>query len=1026
MSGPIDTCSGKDWNQRTGMKQEVQALVSSHDWLREHGLKQSKLSFTQILMQISFRHNEDYVHSLGKLVSSQYAEGLFPQFMKDGVVYNLTASPSHLEELCVRLEHEAELLRHRLDWLTSGSRQLFGVVLERVVTLVLDFGERPSRAQFQLCLHSLVKLIQEQFSQIDQFNMIRSGRCVEMWRDRAAVVTDDNLRSAVDWLLPLQQEASSQTTTASAVLRAMEDARVEAVYLFAAGDFRDNIADLFRSRLVGNVCPVHTLSFNARRETTITALKALSELTAGSSEEWLQRFGLKAQKLTLHDALAECAFRHSDGVVNIKHTPKDERIQTDALNQRKLVNAKYCREFVHMQWKDGSVVHVNISAEKCRRYEERMRTALTAIQRRIDWWMSGSREVFGAVLEDHVYLVIDTSESMREVLPLVKDKVIQFIQEQLLQKTKVNIVSFGSRVSLWRDRLTEVTTQTMDSACRWVKELQSGGSANTLGALSQALADEDTQAVYLLTNGRPNQPSNVIEEQLKPLSPVPVHTISINCDDQEVNCFLSELSRFTGGHFHSYHTTPQEPSDIPDPSLTKPSESEDLRLLRLELEQGQKALRCFLRLHAECVMLGSSHCDDSGPRPHSAPPMQESPTYAYEVPRVRSATGRGPDLQGRGEIVQPRTRRCAAHTRASLLRLLSSSETSRAKALVADGNTSLQGWMLPETQELSQTNTEKQRHVLHNQSTVQWLKTNSLVARKLTIQDALAPTAIPQRGKYVPLLEKYVYSKVFDEILPLAHLKSSCSDSPEFTLINPLAVNLDQYKSRLQRAIQMYERRLNLTVWKALSQEERDKLGEGEPVMVLERRQHVLEALGRLGWPVTQEEITLLEDQIHIAQSYIQQATDLQKAAQELGKASHRNSASRQENRSHQTQKKTNRKPLDSLRGQRVVARSETNGYYYPGTVRRRLSRKRLLVDFSRGGSEVTPLGSVITVGGGCPCPPLAVGDFVLVGSGKDGTGERFVPGVVIATPRHLEVEDKLFSVLRFDKKEASSLTLES
>lgn len=51
-----------------------------------------------------------------------------------------------------------------------------------------------------------------------------------------------------------------------------------------------------------------------------------------TSEEWLQRYGLKAQKLTLYDALADCTFRHADGIVDIKTKPEDESSQTDAVS----------------------------------------------------------------------------------------------------------------------------------------------------------------------------------------------------------------------------------------------------------------------------------------------------------------------------------------------------------------------------------------------------------------------------------------------------------------------------------------------------------------------------------------------------------------------------------------------------------------------------------------------------------------------------------------------------------------------
>lgn len=51
-----------------------------------------------------------------------------------------------------------------------------------------------------------------------------------------------------------------------------------------------------------------------------------------TSEEWLQKYGLKAQKLTVYDALADCTFRHADGIVGIKTKPEDESSQTDAVS----------------------------------------------------------------------------------------------------------------------------------------------------------------------------------------------------------------------------------------------------------------------------------------------------------------------------------------------------------------------------------------------------------------------------------------------------------------------------------------------------------------------------------------------------------------------------------------------------------------------------------------------------------------------------------------------------------------------
>jgi hypothetical protein len=40
-----------------------------------------------------------------------------------------------------------------------------------------------------------------------------------------------------------------------------------------------------------------------------------------------------------------------------------------------------------------------------------------------------------------------------------------------------------------------------------------------------------------------------------------------------------------------------------------------------------------------------------------------------------------------------------------------------------------------------------------------WLSKHGLVAKKLTILDALAPTFIPRKAKYVPILDRHVLSK---------------------------------------------------------------------------------------------------------------------------------------------------------------------------------------------------------------------------------------------------------------------------
>ncbi|XP_018418316.1 PREDICTED: von Willebrand factor A domain-containing protein 3B [Nanorana parkeri] len=740
-----------------------------------------------------------------------------------------------------------------------------------------------------------------------------------------------------------------------------------------------------------------------------------------SSEEWLKMFGLKPQKLLFYEALADCAFRHSDGVVDIRTKPEDESVQTDAENNVKLINAKYCDQFVHILWKDGSVVHVHISKEKYRWYEERMKTALNKLERRVKWLQKGSRELFGTILEDQVYILIDTSHSMKDKLFLVKEKIFQLMQEQLKHKKMFNFVKFDAKVEAWKAKLAEVNKENMKEASYWVKELQVGSSTNTLKALQVALSDSNTQAVYLLTDGRPDQPTETFLEHINLFRPVPIHTISFNCDDTEANSFLYELSNKTSGRFHAYT------SQLTNPDAPQPFVSEDIKLLLNEIDEGRSNLEKVKKLHVECLMLDWYH---NGAKDLSHRPLETQSLSSQEFKTF------SPLLQITRSLNQPRLIRRkkirhAEHTKSSILRALSHGVTLSESTADLD--------MPPETRELFLIKDKKTNSVLKDLNIIErnslqekpkrkpktgldisssrWLKTHGLVARRLTIMDALAPTTIPHSSTYIPVLDKHVVSKVFDEVFPLAHVSGN---RKLITLINPQAVNLADYKEKLEQAIKSYERRLNLIVWRALSQIARDKFDSDVPVSYLENKEALLQALDRLGWPVSAEDVMLLEDEIVTGKTYLQQATDLQEASKNNSKEQ----SSKEEHEKQKTEKKVKRQRLDALRGQKVIARSEVDGFYYSGTVLRSINSKRALVDFVQGENLIVPIRFILQTGGAIPWPILKVGDCVFAKTGAKGGGGCYLPAVVIATPRS-EAADKLYTVLYYNNRKGHCLRSE-
>nr|XP_060625780.1 von Willebrand factor A domain-containing protein 3B [Anolis sagrei ordinatus] len=1089
---------------------DVQPLISSVKWLQLHGLKKNKLTFSQILSQIGFYHREDYVSILGKLVASRYANGLYHQFRTkpDGKLYKLTAKKDLLVDFVECLTGAIELYKQRMEWLTTESRQIFGVIQEQSITIVMDFGVA-SRAEFDLCREALSMVIKQQVTQITKFNLIRGAQDFVKWQDSAVPVTQDTIEAAIEWLWMMDHvPAVCHTGPTEALLEALFDDTTEAVYYFVVGDMLECTRHLLMENISQFSCPVHTVSFNAKEEDTITFLKELSQLTAGrfhafaeridyvvvmetsgtdedekylnaqnsrklkgslplgtgvredvyliwkeleearntltqlqrilieleqaesvpvsksdsslhesnvkvyvNSKEWLQKNGLKAQKLTISKAFGDSAFRHADGIVDIKTKPRDESFQTDAETNKKIIHAKYCNSFLHTVLEDGSIIHIHLDDERCKQYEEQMKNALNQMEGRLQELKKGSRALFGDIKEDHIYILIDTSQSMMEKLPVVKQKLFQLIEEQLQYKTKFNLVKFDVEAVAWKEELAEVNERNLEDALNWIKELQVGGSTNTLQALQVALCDYDTQAIYLLTDGRPDQPPNTILAQLKLQRHIPVHTISFNCDDTRANKFLHELSSETGGRFHYYHIR------LRDPDAPKPFECEDIYLLKKEIEQGEKELKKIQTFRAGKVLMdlfnGAKDPHDKHRRQHVTvtprvegmnPPSLNRPHCASEEPASASPQPIMDGWQARFE--SPGRKKKALHaeqTKSSMLR----SQRYSAKCTEYSQN----GRVSPERKaQKTQKMDKRMNKDLIDISSAQWLRTHGLVAKRLTIMDALAPTAIPRTTKYIPSLDKHVVSRVFDDVLPFAHVSS---DKKCVTLINPQAVDLDAYKKRLQEAIKTYERRLDQIVWRALPQEEKEKFEQDQPVSYVDRKESLLEALGNAGWPIAYEDVMLLEEEILIGLTYLQQAIELQEASrEEPQRICPLRISPRKE-----VKKQPKGKIIDALKGRKVIARSESTGFYYPGTAIRSITPFYALVDFAHGHTEIVPLKFIIAVGGAMPCPSLQVGDYVFVRIRKTLGEEYYAPGVVIATPHKTAADDKLYTVLKYNNR---------
>lgn len=71
-----------------------------------------------------------------------------------------------------RLIQAIMLYKRRLDWLTSESRRIFGVITEKCPVIVIDIRNM-SPQQFDQYRSALERVLKEQVKELTKFNIIR-------------------------------------------------------------------------------------------------------------------------------------------------------------------------------------------------------------------------------------------------------------------------------------------------------------------------------------------------------------------------------------------------------------------------------------------------------------------------------------------------------------------------------------------------------------------------------------------------------------------------------------------------------------------------------------------------------------------------------------------------------------------------------------------------------------------------------------------------------------------------------------
>nr|XP_054098649.1 von Willebrand factor A domain-containing protein 3A isoform X4 [Callithrix jacchus] len=331
---------------------------------------------------------------------------------------------------------------------------------------------------------------------------------------------------------------------------------------------------------VGSVYKKYPQGRGVRR--TSSSMDLPRKDTVCSSQEWVAKYGLKKLKLEISRCMGP----------NCTHQKSGQRSSS----------ARHCSIFPSIEI-HGVVRHIQWMPREMEVYIRCVEKVLRCYVQRLQWLLSGSRQLFGTVLENRVCILLDTSGSMGPYLQQVKTELVLLIWEQLRKRCdSFNLLSFAEGLHLWQDTLMETTDAACHEAMQWVTHLQAQGSTSILQALMKAFSFHDLEGLYLLTDGKPDTSCSLVlneVQRLREKRDVKVHTISLNCSDRAAVEFLRKLASITNGRYHCpvgedtlskiHSLLTKGFIDEKDPTLP-PFEGDDLRRLAKEITKARSFL----------------------------------------------------------------------------------------------------------------------------------------------------------------------------------------------------------------------------------------------------------------------------------------------------------------------------------------------------------------------------------------------------------------------------------------------------
>ncbi|ESO87152.1 hypothetical protein LOTGIDRAFT_107324, partial [Lottia gigantea] len=257
-----------------------------------------------------------------------------------------------------------------------------------------------------------------------------------------------------------------------------------------------------------------------------------------STKQWMRLYSLGKLKLDLNRFVSGPDCKHVEKSVKTLNKP---------------VSAKYCHIFPSVNIR-GTIKHLQLLPHEMEDYETNIEKVLCRYLKRLQWLLSGSRRVFGTIVHKRCVFLVDTSGSMMSRMEELKKEMAALVWEQLNKHNiQFNLISFSGNCETWRDCIQVANEENCHDAVEWASVLTAEGNTCTLEALQLAFDDPDIEAIYMLTDGKPDTSTSLVLREVMAMNEernIPVNTISFNCSDSTANSFLQLLANETGGRYH--------------------------------------------------------------------------------------------------------------------------------------------------------------------------------------------------------------------------------------------------------------------------------------------------------------------------------------------------------------------------------------------------------------------------------------------------------------------------------------------